>query len=250
MKHLILLLSLLVALPAQAAGPIIWGPSGTAKSLQSSDLDLDNQKGVRLGELSSNGSNYIKLVGPDSVTSNTTLKWPDGAGTNGYCLTTDGTDTLTWTDPGVTLPGSLTDVQATELGYKIYEHGGSYNGGLAPTITLASDPAGGSLSSVEIGQFIPYRMQDGSWRMRFNIILTLTSGARAFAEFAIAGILFPNEGGGKHQTIVGNQGGNDGNNSTAISNDNNVQVAHDSTTTTTYGMSGDVALAAKPTWAY
>lgn len=102
MKHLILLLSLLVALPAQAAGPIIWGPSGTAKSLQSSDLDLDNQKGVRLGEQSGNGSNYIKLVGPDAVTSNTTLKLPDGDGADTQVLGTDGAGQLEWLDTTLT----------------------------------------------------------------------------------------------------------------------------------------------------
>lgn len=53
---------------------------------------------IRLEEANLLGSNYIELKAPISVTSNVTLTFPDGAGTNGQVLQTNGSGTLTWTD--------------------------------------------------------------------------------------------------------------------------------------------------------
>lgn len=52
---------------------------------------------LQLAEDTDNGSNYIRIQAPSAVTSNTTLTLPDGAGTNGYVLSTDGSGTLSWT---------------------------------------------------------------------------------------------------------------------------------------------------------
>ena len=62
----------------------------------SGDVVLDNAKSLRLSELDSNGSNHISIKAPDSVTSDVTLVLPDGAGTNGQALTTDGSGNLSW----------------------------------------------------------------------------------------------------------------------------------------------------------
>lgn len=59
-------------------------------------------------------------------------------------------------------PTALTDAQATALGMKAYFHGTTYNGGNAPTVS------GSGFSNLR-SLFIPYQMQDGTWRMRFNI---------------------------------------------------------------------------------
>lgn len=55
-----------------------------------------NQKGIRFMEQTVNGVNYIEIVAPDAVTANTTLKLPDGAGTAGQVLSTDGSGVLSW----------------------------------------------------------------------------------------------------------------------------------------------------------
>ena len=60
------------------------------------NLVLDNAKEIRLSETDANGSHYLGLKAPDSVTADVTLTLPDGAGSNGQYLKTNGSDTLSW----------------------------------------------------------------------------------------------------------------------------------------------------------
>ena len=60
------------------------------------NLVLDNAKEVRLSETDANGSHYLGFKAPDSVTANVTLTLPDGAGSNGQYLKTNGSGTLSW----------------------------------------------------------------------------------------------------------------------------------------------------------
>ena len=60
------------------------------------DLVIDNAKEIRLSETDANGSHYLGFKAPDSVTANVTLALPDGAGSNGQYLKTNGSDTLSW----------------------------------------------------------------------------------------------------------------------------------------------------------
>jgi len=53
---------------------------------------------IRLEEADVLGNNYIQLQAPLIVTNNTTLTLPDGAGTSGQVLTTNGTGVLSWGD--------------------------------------------------------------------------------------------------------------------------------------------------------
>ena len=46
------------------------------------------------------GGQYIALRAPGTVTSNTILTLPDGAGTSGQVLSTDGAGVLSWADGG------------------------------------------------------------------------------------------------------------------------------------------------------
>lgn len=53
---------------------------------------------LKLEEADLLGNNYIEIKAPISVTANTTLTLPDGAGTSGQALTTNGSGTLSWSD--------------------------------------------------------------------------------------------------------------------------------------------------------
>ena len=55
-----------------------------------------NGGALKLNEGTSNGSHYIALKAPNAVTASTTLTLPDGAGSNGQFLQTNGSDTLAW----------------------------------------------------------------------------------------------------------------------------------------------------------
>ena len=63
---------------------------------------LDNAKEVRLSETDANGSHYLGVKAPDSVTADKTFTLPDGHGGSGQVLTcSDASGTLGWTTPTV-----------------------------------------------------------------------------------------------------------------------------------------------------
>jgi len=137
---------------------------------------------------------------------------------------------------------------ATRLGLKQYLHGTTYNGGNAPTVTLTS--GGGTLSAVNRAVFIPYQMQDGAWRMKFNFSTTLSAVSRTTVVFAVAGVTFKGES-SYYQSVSGTSG----NASPVIDaftvpNTGTIQLDYSSGTTTGHFVSGDVELDSKPTWAY
>ena len=161
-----------------------------------------------------------------------------------------GSATTPTTVSTATMPTSLTDAEATRLGLKSYSHGTTYNGGIAPTVTLSG--GGGSLSSVQLGQFIPRQMQDGSWRLEFNLAVTVSSLSRGAAIFAVNGVIFKNVGGSQIISVSGS--------SLVASfnpqyikvdgNANTIQIQHVAITTDNYTLSGSVPLESRPTWAY
>lgn len=149
----------------------------------------------------------------------------------------------------LTDPVNASDSAATILGQKIYSHGTTYNGGIAPTITLAS--GGGTLSSVQQGEFTPKKMQDGSWRCVFNVDVTVSSTSRSNVSFAVNGLTFYNSSGGG-QPITGYPYlvGTSPYYSVANPGAGTFNIAHAAASSTEYAFSGDVKLASKPTWAY
>ena len=68
------------------------------------NLILDNEKELRLSENDSNGAHFIAIKAPAAVTSDTTLTLPDGAGSSGQTLTTNGSGALSWS----TIPAAPT----------------------------------------------------------------------------------------------------------------------------------------------
>jgi hypothetical protein len=160
---------------------------------------------------------------------------------------------LTGTNSGLmpAVLANLDDVAATRMGLKSYSHGTTYNGGNAPTVTLVG--GGGTLTAVQKAMFMPYQLQSGDWRCRFNITIEVSSTSRTFIQLSINGMTFSNIGGaGPGQAISGgsNAAGAFDRYSAAQRNASTVIFAHDSVVTDEYMFSGDVELASKPTWAY
>ena len=60
------------------------------------NLIVDNAKEVRFSEADSNGANYLGLKAPASVTADLTWTLPDGDGSSGQFLKTDGSGNLSW----------------------------------------------------------------------------------------------------------------------------------------------------------
>ena len=155
-----------------------------------------------------------------------------------------GSATTPTTVSTATMPTSMTDAEATRLGLKVYLHNVSYNS-ITPTISMV---AGSSLTSVTVGEFIPYLTQGGVWRLKFSAAMIVSSAARAVAAFAVVGVTTPAVYQAIATTVLGGavpcQGYTD-NASSAF-----MVIVHASATTGNYICAGDIALAAKPTWAY
>ena len=132
------------------------------------------------------------------------------------------------------LTSSLDNATATQLGLKQYLHGTTYNGGVAPTVSATN-------ATVQKARFIPYQLQDGTWRLRFNVFVSY-SPTTASGNININGITFD---GSSSVAINGVSWGwayADGGSGGVVWATNgasgNVLVT------------GDAALTTKPTWAY
>ena len=138
-------------------------------------------------------------------------------------------------------PTGMSDATATMLGLKTYLHGGSYVSGLAPTCTGAI-----SAMTTTRGAFIPYQMQDGVWRLKFNI--KATAAAVAFNNFTITGILSASVD--QVVTMYQDDSGTTYTTQAALGASSNTVSWRVSAATSSIILSGDLELASKPTWAY
>jgi hypothetical protein len=57
---------------------------------------------MQYNDTSSGSFNYIRFQAPSTLTTNTTFTFPDGDGTNGQALVTNGSGTLSWDTPTIT----------------------------------------------------------------------------------------------------------------------------------------------------
>lgn len=88
---------------ALASSPVFTTPSlGNATATQ---VNITAQGQLRLED--SSGGEYIAFRAPTSVTANTTLTFPDGAGSSGQALITDGSGTLSWGSAGISTGKSI-----------------------------------------------------------------------------------------------------------------------------------------------
>jgi len=63
------------------------------------NLKLDNNSELQLSEDSGNGVDFLGFKAPSSVTANTVWELPDGDGSTGQVLQTDGSGVLSWSTP-------------------------------------------------------------------------------------------------------------------------------------------------------
>jgi len=132
-------------------------------------------------------------------------------------------------------------------GSATYLHGTTYNGGIAPTITVTG---GGALSSVDRSSFIPYQLQGGSWRLKIFFTASVASGARTFQRFSVNGVTFLDLINGQALVGIFNNTPPTPMNCYTENNSGAITIEHGSATTTRYIVAGEVELVSKPTWAY
>jgi hypothetical protein len=104
------------------------------------NLIIDNAKEIRFSEADSNGAHYLGLKAPDSVTADITFTLPDGDGSSGQRLQTDGSGNLSWGTDNATDPTKLplsggTMTGDINLGTNDITNGGTITGTFVGNIT-------------------------------------------------------------------------------------------------------------------
>ena len=258
-----------ITLEIQLNNDPIWMPMiGATYTATSLAIQPFNYYGAP-GSLTSIGVGFDPVAGSDTdidvrfgrfygstLDTGTTPGWSNFSGVNARWRVRKsspnapaGIQLATATTPGLLPPPSqMTDEVSSMLGHKVYEHGVSYNGGQSPVITLSF--GGGSLSSVTASSFIPYQMQDGGWRMRFNFAVVVSATTRTNIGIAVSGVTSKNNG--AYQTFSGVLLSGSGQIYQAYIAPNSgvFAISHPSVAGDVYGYAGDIDLESKPTWAY
>jgi hypothetical protein len=107
------------------------------------NLIIDNQKEIRFRETTANGTNYVALKAPASLSADLTFTLPTADGTNGQVLTTNGSGTLSFTTLSTALNTPLAITGNATAGSEIRlpedtDNGSNYVALKAPD-TLASN---------------------------------------------------------------------------------------------------------------
>jgi hypothetical protein len=106
------------------------------------NLIIDNQKEIRFRETTANGTNYVALKAPASVSADLTFTLPATDGTNGQVLSTNGSGVLSFTTPsaGIAFQSSVKTSGFTAVAGEGYFCNTTSS---AFTVTLPSTPTAG-----------------------------------------------------------------------------------------------------------
>ena len=111
------------------------------------NLILDNQKEIRFRETTANGTNYVALKAPASVSADLTFTLPATDGTNGQVLTTNGSGVLSFATPasGIAWQSSVKTSGFTAVAGEGYFCNTTSS---AFTVTLPASPTAGQQIAV------------------------------------------------------------------------------------------------------
>jgi len=79
-------------------------------------IDASTNNSIRFYELSTNGSNYVAIQAPASISTDYTLTLPTTAGSSNQLLSTNGAGVLSWVNPGTGATGPTGPTGPTGLG--------------------------------------------------------------------------------------------------------------------------------------
>jgi hypothetical protein len=107
------------------------------------NLIIDNQKEIRFRETTANGTNYVALKAPASVSADLTFTLPATDGTNGQVLTTNGSGVLSFITPsaGIAFQSSVKTSGFTAVAGEGYFCNTTSS---AFTVTLPASPSAGN----------------------------------------------------------------------------------------------------------
>ena len=155
---------------------------------------------LRLFELYSNGTNYVSLLAPSSLSNNLQFTLPSSDGSAGYCLVTDGNGTLSFSDCSVSVPvtsvfGRTGAVTAASGDYNASQITNTPAGGISATDVQAAINELDSEKAGKTGQFtytffdpandlpdtldVPSIYMDRAWTMTITEVTCEINGGSA-----------------------------------------------------------------------
>ena len=155
-----------------------------------------------------------------------------------------GSATTPTTVSTATMPTSMTDAEATRLGLKVYNIGTTYN---SVAITFTSAIA--QTYTTTFSSLIPYQTQGGTWRLKFNISGTFSSSVIANTDITIDMNGVFGAGGQPAIVVAGATGSVLYPTAYGVTAPLRFNFSF-TTANTAVNLSGDIALGAKPTWAF
>lgn len=193
------------------------------------------------------GNANLITIQPPTLSGSYSLTLPDGDGAANQVLSTDGSGVLSWVAPSVD-PTTLSDSDATRMGLKQYVNDTSYNGGNSTTVSGSGFTIGGTTWATTRGVFVPYEIQDGSWRLRLNLV-GISSLATTTATLSVSGVTYKNTS-AFYQACTAWWGTMLA--ARAYANPNSTDIITDliGGSNTTISISADLELDSKPNWAY
>ena len=90
-------------------GDIALTPNGSGHIVANSNIEIPNNNGVQFFEDSGNGTNFVTLKAPTSVTADITITLPDAVGGAGQALVSDGSGNLSFSSVTVETTNQTTD---------------------------------------------------------------------------------------------------------------------------------------------
>jgi hypothetical protein len=126
---------------------ITLGPLGTGSVVFTNNAVFNAQNDLRFADADS--SNYVAVQAPTTISSNYTLTLPSTDGSSTQVLTTDGSGTLSWTTPAVSITDNTTD-SATHYPAITTATSGTISSARVTSTKFTFQPSTGLLTTTEL----------------------------------------------------------------------------------------------------
>jgi hypothetical protein len=123
---------------------IIIDPSGSGRFLIAGDAQLQAQADLRFGD--SDNSNYVAFQAPSTVATDITWTLPNADGTENQALSTNGSGTLSWVTPFVSISDNTSDSATNYVAFTTATTGAISTVRVSST-KLTFQPSTGTLTS-------------------------------------------------------------------------------------------------------
>jgi hypothetical protein len=159
---------------------ITLSPIGTGSLIVTNNIQLNEQNDLRFADADS--SNYVAFQSPSTVASNVTWTLPNADGTNRQALSTDGTGTLSWQTPAISITNDTTS-SSTHYVAVTTATSGNISGATVSDTRFTFQPSTGDLTVAGVVRSLTTEnVQTGNYTLQLtdqDRAVTMNNGASA-----------------------------------------------------------------------